>query len=238
MTEGAQVGAFETFGTAHLFTLGIILALCVLSFCAAKDRNPSRRRWLGRLNGSALLSYVLCIYARQALEHALSWQYSLPLELCSLVLLACIFSLFRPNQWATEIAYFWGLGGVVQATLTPDLARGFPSWDFILFFWGHGATLLAIVFLISSRGFRPRKGAVARMMIALNIYGLAIGALDAITGWNYGYLCWKPSMFSLLDFLGPWPYYLLSIELIAFLTFLLLDLPWGLAVLFRKQESA
>jgi len=31
------------------------------------------------------------------------------------------------------------------------------------------------------------------MMIALNIYGLVVGVLDWIAGWNYGYLCRKPS---------------------------------------------
>jgi hypothetical integral membrane protein (TIGR02206 family) len=230
------LAAFHPFHTQHLITLGLIAILCILIILTAKNAAAAKHKVLGRLLGVVLLGYAVCIYAQQAIEKALSWQDSLPLELCNLVLFLCLISLFRPNQWTTEIAYFWGLGGGLQATLTPDLAQGFPSWAFILFFWGHGSTLLAIVFLISARGFRPRKGSVFRMMIALNIYGLVVGALDAIMGWNYGYLCRKPSMPSLLDFLGPWPWYLLSLELIAFLSFLLLYLPWRLLVLFRKRD--
>ncbi len=229
------VNAFHVFNTQHLGTLCVILALCILVSWAARD--SSNRKWLGPLISFVLLGYTACIYGQQAISHSLSWQYSLPLELCSLVLIACIISLFHSVPFAVEIAYFWGLGGVLQAIITPDLAQGFPSWDFILFFWGHGATLLAIVFLISGREFRPRRGGVARMMLALNVYGLVIGALDALLGWNYGYLCLKPSEPSLLDYLGAWPWYLLSIELIAFLTFLLLDLPWRLLVLFRSHDK-
>jgi hypothetical integral membrane protein (TIGR02206 family) len=226
--------AFHAFSAQHMITLAAITALCFQGFRAARVADCSRRKLLARLIGFALLSYVIFLYGQQAYEHALSWEYSLPLDLCNLVLAACIISLFRPSQSATEIAYFWGLGGVLQATLTPDLAQGFPSLDFILFFWSHGATLVAIVFLVSVPGFRPRKSSVVRMMIALNIYGAAVGTVNAVSGWNYGYLCRKPAMPSLIDFLGPWPWYLVSIELIALVTFLLLDLPWRL----RGKESS
>lgn len=75
------------------------------------------------------------------------------------------------------------------------------------------------------------------MMIALNIYGLIVGSINALTGWNYGYLCRKPAEPSLLDFLGPWPWYLLSLEFIALATFLLLLLPWWIFDLSRRQNN-
>lgn len=214
--------AFHTFDTQHLITLAVIVAACIILFRLAKMGTPPARKWTGRLLGVVLLSYAGCLYLQQGFAKQLSLEYSLPLDLCNLVLIACVVSLFKPNRFASEIAYFWGLGGVVQATVTPDISVGFPSWDFALFFWGHGATLLAIVFLTTDRGFNPRKKSIVRMMVALNIYALAVGLINAAAGWNYGYLCRKPSMPSLLDWLGPWPWYLLSLELIAFLTFLIL----------------
>ena len=134
------------------------------------------------------------------------------------------------NRFIAEAAYFLGLGGIPQALATPDLANGFPSVEFILFFWGHGASLATITFLIASRDFKPGRHSIPRMMMVVNFYALVIGMVDAVTGWNYGYLCRKPSAPSLLDYLGPWPWYLLSIELIALLTFLILYIPWR-----RKQ---
>ncbi|MBP1625260.1 MAG: transporter permease [Acidobacteria bacterium] len=217
---------FHAFDAQHLITLGVIAALSISVFGAARNGTSFQAKWLRLTLGFILLGYAACLYLQQGIQRNLTWQYSLPLELCNFVMIACIVSLFRPSRILTEIAYFWGCGGVLQATLTPDLGRGFPSWDFILFFWGHGATLLGIIFLISSRGFRPRKGSIMRMMVALNLYAIVVGLLDAAMGWNYGYLCQKPATPSLLDFLGPWPWYLLSLEVIALLTFLLLNLPW------------
>jgi len=228
--------AFQTFDAQHLITIGVIVLLCALFLWRVPKGSATTRKWLGRLLGSALLGYSVCLYIQQGITHTLSWDYSLPLELCNLVLMACIISLFWPNRFASEIAYFWGLGGVLQATLTPDLAQGFPSWNFLFFFWGHGATLMAIAFLLSDSEFKPRRKNILRMMIALNVYALAVGAVNAIIGSNYGYLCGKPAMPSLLDYLGPWPWYLLSLEVIAFLTFLILDLLWRLLVWLRSAK--
>jgi len=230
--------AFQAFGTQHLVMVTAIGVLCAFICRTVRTASDSKRHWLGRFLGLVLLGYVICIYLQQWRSDSLHWGYSLPLDLCDLVLTACILSLFRYNQFMTEIAYFWGVGGVVQAIVTPDISQGFPSWNFILFFWGHGATLIAIAHLVSNRSFRPRRNSILRMMILLNAYGLVVGTINAIAGWNYGYLCRKPVNPSLLDYLGPWPWYLLSLELTAFLTFLILDLIWRLLVWFRQPGKS
>jgi hypothetical integral membrane protein (TIGR02206 family) len=227
--------SFHALDFQHIAVLALTAAACVL--IARKARSGDIRKWLGYSIGFLLVSYAAVLYVQQGMDHALSWEYSLPLELCNLVLIVCIVALFRPTQFATELAYYLGLGGVLQATITPDLSNGFPSWDFILFFWSHGVTLMAIVFLIVRKGFRPRRGSVVRMMIVLNAYGLVVGAVDAIAGWNYGYLCRKPLEPSLFDILGPWPWYLLGVEAIALLSFLLLDLPWRIAGFVRERNN-
>lgn len=228
---------FDPLGTQHLLAISLVLMLAGLTAWAAAVWKPTLRSGLGRLLGFILLGYVCTFYVQQAVGHSLSWEYSLPLDLCSLVLLACILTLFRPNLFTAEIAYFWGLGGTVHAVATPDLAYGFPSWEFLFFFWGHGASLLAIAFIVASGIFRPRRSSVVRMMIAVNIYALAVGAVNALMGWNYGYLCRKPPGPSLLDRLGPWPWYLLSLEGVALLSFFLLDLPWRLLRCFRGRQQ-
>lgn len=228
---------FVAFGTQHIAVLVIIAAACAVSAWVSRNSADEERRWTAGTIGFVLLGYAIFFYVQQGLDGALSWQYSLPLELCNLVLIACIVSLFRPNGFLVEIAYFWGLGGVLQATITPDLALGFPSVDFFLFFWSHGATLAAIAFLAASRDFRPRGGSIVRMMLALNVYGIAVGAIDALAGWNYGYLCHKPAVPSLLDFLGPWPWYLISIEGVALLSFVILYLPWRIGESLRTSKA-
>jgi hypothetical integral membrane protein (TIGR02206 family) len=217
---------FHTFDNQHLITLAAIAAISAIVVWAARKSGVLGRAWIGRLLAFLLLAYSVGFYLEEAIRHELTWQYSLPLELCDLVLIACIVSLLWPNRLTAEIAYFWGLGGVLQASITPDITQGFPSWQYFLFFFNHGVTLISIAFLISDRRFRAQKRSILRMMIALNVYGLVVGAVDAVTGWNYGYLRQKPGMPSLIDFMGPWPWYLVSLEVTGLIVFLLLYLPW------------
>ncbi len=217
---------FQLFGKQHLLTLGLLFSCgCLLTWgCRKPEKRQSR--WLGWGLALALAGYTAVVYIQKAIAGELSWKYALPLELCHWVMVAVVLALVHKCQLSSEIAYFWGAAGTLQAIVTPDISSGFPSWEFILFFWSHGATLLAILFLIVGHRFQPRSGSVWRMLIAINFYSAFVGAFNALFDCNYGYLCRKPAGRSLLDYLGPWPWYLVSLEFIALTSFWLLDLPW------------
>jgi hypothetical integral membrane protein (TIGR02206 family) len=204
----------------------------MLIVLAARRGSRSTGTWLSRVLLLLLSCYILALYGQKAGSGILSWSSSLPMQLCDWVLIACLASLLRPNPFLTEIAYFWGMSGTLQALLTPDRMEGFPSWRFVQFFWGHGIALLCLVYFIAARGWRPRRRSVLRMMLALQVYSVAAFSLDAAFGWNYGYMLHKPEGASLYDFLGPWPWYLLSLEGIGLVNFWLLDLP------FRFRQAA
>ncbi len=213
-------------GMDRLVTLGLIVALSYLIITACRQWPGRRTIWLGYVLALQLIIYAIVTYSQIFLAGAFSPAYALPLELCHWVMIACVVTLFRPNLLASEIAYYWGLAGTLQAAITPDIGRGFPSWEFVLFFWSHGGVLLAIVFLIAGQGFRPRPRSMWRAFAALNVYAAVAGSINWLFGWNYGYLCAKPLRPSLMDYLGPWPWYLISLEAIGVLSFLLLYLPW------------
>lgn len=227
MEQGAGgVREFRIFGQDHLAALLALAVLGAAIIRSGKRSSPGVRAWIGRLLAALLIGSAAANYARVVREGGFSWEYSLPLELCHWVLAACVAALILRRQLAAEIAYFWGLGGTLQAVLTPDLPQGFPSWDFVLFYWAHGSILLAIAYLIAVRGFRPRPGSIVRMMAAANFYLLFVGGLDLAFGWNYGYLMHPPAQPSLLDWLGPWPWYIVSLEFVALAIFWILSLPW------------
>jgi len=225
---GRRIFAGKPMSVDRLATLVLIAALGYLIVRTCRKWPDRRRRWLGWALASALVAYAAVTYAQMGLAGALSLAYALPLELCHWVMIACVITLLRPSRVASEVAYYWGLAGTSQALVTPDISLGFPSWEFVLFFWSHGGVLLAIVFIIAGQGFRPGPGSIWRAFAWLNAYALAVGTIDRLFGWNYGYLCAKPYHPSLLDTMGPWPWYLLALEAVALVSFSLLYLPWRL----------
>jgi len=131
-------------------------------------------------------------------------------------------------QLAYELAYFWSLGGSVQAVLTPEIHATFPSFEFIAFFAGHGAAIAAAVALTVGFGLRPRPGSVWRAWLIT----LALGALMLPVNWmlgtNFMYVCGPPARASLIDYLGPWPWSLAGLALVGLVILGICQLPFAL----------
>jgi hypothetical integral membrane protein (TIGR02206 family) len=95
----------------------------------------------------------------------------------------------------------------------------------VQFFVCHGLTVAGVLYLVWSGQARPRPWSVARAMIGVNIFAALVGPFDYFYQTNYFYLRSKPANPSLLDFLGPWPVYIVGTEVVALVLFLLLYLP-------------
>ena len=110
----------------------------------------------------------------------------------------------------------------MQAVLTPDLAQSFPDPLFFTYFVTHSGALAAACLLVLGARRAPRPDAVWRVYaITVAFTGLAaVGTL--LTGGNYMFLRHKPAHGSLLDFMGPWPVYILVAALLGLLMFLAL----------------
>jgi hypothetical integral membrane protein (TIGR02206 family) len=142
-----------------------------------------------------------------------------------------------------EVAYFWGIGGTLQAVLTPNLRYGFPDWRFISFFTSHCGIIVGVVFLMLTRHYRPYPMSLVRVWLWSEFYFLVTVVIDLFTGVNYGFLLHKPEAFSILSFLSDsWPLYLLQMHGVALLFFLVLYAPFAVfditkRGLIGKQET-
>ena len=132
-----------------------------------------------------------------------------------------------------------GIGGAIQAVITPEAGiYGFPHYRVFQTLVAHGAIVTAGIFMTVVEGFRPTWGSFKRTVIWLNVYALFVTGINLLIGSNYLYTIHKPTTASLIDFLGPWPYYLLALEGIAILLCFLLYLPWLIKDRRSKHLSA
>jgi hypothetical integral membrane protein (TIGR02206 family) len=140
-----------------------------------------------------------------------------------------IVALWTANRRWLEIAYFWGIGGTLQAIITPNLQFGFPDLRFISFFVAHCGIIIGIVFLMLIYGFRPRPRAILHTIIWTEVYFLVAFTFDLITGENYGFLLHRPEAASLLNALSDSRVpYLIEFHLLAWVFFCLLYAPFAI----------
>jgi hypothetical integral membrane protein (TIGR02206 family) len=150
----------------------------------------------------------------------------LPLQLCDVAIFAAAAALLTRRALLVEITYFWGLAGTIQALFTPDLPQHFPSYPFFQYYLAHGGVVAAALILVVGLRIRPREWAFARVAGVTVAYAAFVGIVDALTGADYMYLRSKPVASTPLDWMGPWPWYILSAAVVGVLLFALLDAPF------------
>jgi hypothetical integral membrane protein (TIGR02206 family) len=225
---------FTLFGPDHLLALLLIAGTAVgLSFWL-RLAPRSRRSAAVRFALAGLLLAATTVVTVDAIRAGARWFELLPFHLCDLEIFIAAFTLLTLRQGTYEVLYFWALGGTVLAVLTPDLARGFPDLEYVTFFGIHGGVIASASLLTWGIGMRPRPHAARRVFLLTNAYAALVGLVNLAAGTNYMYLCAKPSTHTLLDWMGPWPWYLLVADLLALAVFLALELPFSREVWSRR----
>ena len=221
----ASPAPFVPLGAAHLVTLALVAALVLglVGLVRARPRLEPCVRWGLTAGILALLALELW---RAARDGWFRWTTFLPLELCDAAMLLAVVTLLRPRPAPAELLYFWAGAGSTLAMLTPDLPWSFPRYEFVVFFGLHGLVLAAALVLVYGTGLRPRQGAPVRAFFVTAGLALLAGLVNFRFGTNFMYLRHKPPVPTPLDWLGPWPVYIVSSALVALVVFQLLALPF------------
>ena len=229
---------FKPFGIAHLTVISLTAALpFVLAFIVRRTKSRLLERSIASaISALLLINYVAYLIVARRFG-VTSWQATLPMQLCDWAMFVIIVALWTGNRRWLEVVYFWGLGGTVQALITPNLAFGFPDARFISFFVAHSGIIVGIVFLMLIYGFRPRPIGILRTFAWTEVYFVIALSIDLLTGLNYGFLLHKPEAASLLNLLSDRrPIYLLQFHGLAFLFFCALYAPFAIVDLARGKS--
>jgi uncharacterized membrane protein YwaF len=67
---------------------------------------------------------------------------------------------------------------------------------------------------------------------------LPIALFNWITDGNYLFICHKPENGSIMDFFGPWPWYILVLEVVGIVSFYIYYAPFAVIDLKQKFSKA
>lgn len=200
---------FDPFGAGHLSALAVIVAATFAIPVLARALLDERGRAIGGLvlAGGLLLHEVSKIFIR-AYGYGEPLAESLPLHMCGVAALMTAWVLWRHSYRVHEIAYFWGIGGTVPAVLSPDLPYDYPHPWFFIFFGGHGLILAGVLYATVVFGLWPGLRSVIRTVYASLGLVAAMVPVNWLLDANYLYLRAKPETATLIDYMGPWPWYI------------------------------
>ena len=203
------------FSPEHLAALAVITTAACLSVALARRYGERAAVPLSRALALLILAGWIGEQVANVVEGIWSARFTLPLQLTDVVSLTAVVALWRPRPLLVELTYFWALTASLQATLTPDLARTFPSVFYFTYFTYHAGAIVAACLLVYGRRLYPRPGAAWRVLAVTLAVAAVAGVANVLTGGNYMYLRHKPVHSSLLDLMARWPWYILETTVLA-----------------------
>ena len=233
-----DVQPFEIFGNSHIATLLTIIAIAFILPISLKDRDSEKILIAKFLGVSAIILELIKPFI---------WHYSMdfpwvrliPIHMCNLSTIFIGIFLLTKKRIFFEVSFFWGIGGGLNALLTPDVPKNFPDPQYVLFFVGHGLLIIAIVFASLGLKNRPtlssvRNGIYFSLAVLPIIYlvNILIGPPA-----NYWYLGVKPVGESLLDFFPDPPFHIPLLIILGIVVFYLIYSPFWVYDKLKKVNA-
>ncbi len=230
---------FSFFSKHHINALLVLVGIYILIFLFRKKlRNPKIDVKMCYIIAAALILQEISLSIWRAYNGAWHPGTSLPLHLCGASIVLSAIMLINKNYILFEINYFWGLGGAIQALLTPDIGMyGFPHYRFFQFFTSHGLIIVAVLYMVFVHQYTPKHRSIWKVFGITLIYTVFIAFFNLIFKGNYLFICWKPENGSIMDVMGPWPWYIGPLAMVAIISFYIWYAPFAIRSVIQKVKT-
>ena len=211
---------FHLFGISHWISIILFfLAAFFLPFFAKKFFSRS----LKNITSYFLVFFVFINFPIWVLLEIIAGSFDLkphlPLHLCRFANLALPFAVLNKNGVLFQVLFYWGVSAMFQAIFTPDITHDFPHFHYFRFIAAHHLLVITIIYYVVVFDFKPTISGLKSAFIALNVFLIIVLIFNMIFESNYFWLMDKPPAGSLLDLMGPWPWYIFVGEFVALLHF-------------------
>ena len=212
--------------------ISILVGWALIRYSKKNLDRPAQRRLMLAISMVPLMSFIGYTMIKLSIG-TYDYQKDLPIHLCRLLALTSPIVYFTGNRFWTGVFYFWIVVGTINAVITPELHFGFPHWGYFAYFFMHCFLIILAVYDVVVFDKRIRVRDVWNAFWMSNLLLVLTFLLNQIIGSNYMYTRNKPSTGSLLDFFGPWPWYLVTVQFIGLALFFIAYLPFH----FKKKNS-
>jgi len=210
---------FQPFGLLHLMTVAIVLTAIVFVVTYARRGSLARAHAMGRAIAVGLLVYYVIETTVRVAYLGVPFAHNLPFEICNALFLIGAFALYTRHPIALEVTYLWAFAATLHALITPTPGEGFPSVEYVRYFMAHGLLVMVGTFAVLALDAAITWWSLLRAAIALQVFELLVAGVNFVLDQNFMYLRRPPPSPTLIDSLGPWPIYLVSLELVGIASF-------------------
>jgi len=219
---------FVSYGPSHLIVLAIfVVGVFVLIAVGRRQRDSPSAVRFSQIFACAIIAVTVPLQILQFLPDEWNPQTSLPLQICDFAWVVAAYALWTHKLLPVTLTYLWGITLTSQGMLTPDLASEFPEPRFLMFWGMHLLIIWASFYLVLGLGIRPDWASYRRTVLITFGWAMSVFVFNVVVDTNYGYLNRKPARASLLDFMGPWPLYVVLEIAIVAAAWALLVWPWA-----------
>ena len=216
---------FEAYSTSHLVVLGVFVVgvVVLLAIGPLVRERPTVARPIAVALAVGNIAFGLVGTVTELDPDDIAG--NLPLQLCDFAWIPVAWALLTSHRGALALTYYWGLTLSLQALAQPTLDEAFPDPNFFAF-WGKHVLLVwgAVYATLTLRQGPDWRG--YRLAVAWTFAWVVVAmSVNGILDTNYGYFNGKPEG-TVLDYLGPWPWYVLAEVAIVAGIWALITLPW------------
>lgn len=211
---------FQAFGSAHLIPVIFYTILTCIWIFLAKKWDYQRQYKSALYFSFVLAGLVLFWMLFKMWNNQFDPAEDFPFHLCNILTLVLPFALYYKSRWFFGILYFWVLVGTMQAILTPELKEPFPHFIYFRYWTVHCGLVMLIFYGLLVFKWKVYWKDIRNAIIGANVYVIFSFIANYLSGGNYFFTMHKPRTASLLDYLGPWPWYLFTGQIIMVLLFI------------------
>lgn len=153
-------------------------------------------------------------------------QDDLPLHICRILALFAPLVYWKDNKFWTGVFYFWILVGTFNAVIAADIRHDFPHYNYFSYFILHIGLIPLPIYHCYILGRRIVKRDLWNAYWTANVFLILTMIINFSIQSNYMFTRHKPIVASLMDHLGPWPWYLVVLQFLGLALFFVVYLPF------------